>query len=68
MNNKRKVLVYIYQEDIYKPFIDKVYPPLADSLIMMAVALLQFLKPKVKASFLPKNYWEIIKQLDFRKQ
>jgi len=68
MNNKRKALIYIYQEDICEPLTDKIYLPLADSLIMMAVAPFQSLKPKVKAPPLPKNYWEAVKQPDFREQ
>ena len=48
-NNKGKTLVHIYQEDIYEPPTDKIYPPLADSLIIMTVAPSQSSKPKVKA-------------------
>jgi len=36
-NNKGKILVYIYQEDIYKPAADKVYLQLADDLTIMAI-------------------------------
>ncbi len=55
-NNKEKALVYIYQKDICELFADEMYPPLADGLIMMAVAPPQSSKPKVKAPPLPKNY------------
>ncbi len=67
-NNKGKALVHMYQEDICEPPADEVYPPLADGLIMMAVAPPQSSKPKVKAPPLPKNYWEAVKQPDFREQ
>ena len=36
-NNKGKVLVYIYQENIYKPVVDKVYFQLADSLTIIVI-------------------------------
>jgi len=36
-NNKGKTLVHVYQEDIYEPPADEVYPQLADGLAMMAI-------------------------------
>ena len=69
-NNKGKALVHIYQEDIYEPAADKVYPQLADSLTIMAIPqnTSQLVKPKVKTPPLPKNYWKAIKQPDFQEQ
>ncbi len=65
-----KALVHMYQEDIYEPVADEVYPQLAEGLIMMAVPqnVSQSPKPRVKAPPLPRNYWEAVKLPDYRQQ
>ncbi len=59
----------LYQEDIYEPSSDEVYPQLAEGLAMMVVPP-PSRKPETegKTPFLPKNNWEAVKRPDFREQ